>query len=114
MNNSDFIMQHSRQGKFITLITNKDIIEEISDKLHKEFGITRFITNSARGFTVVDSRIIGNLFYVERSILTIFTDDKEAEEIFSFLYNYLEIDKKPGSFMYMGITKNITELKLPQ
>ncbi len=114
MSSPEFLKQNSKKGKFITIITGRDTTDKIIEEVRNKFGISRFTWNTARGLTVVDSRIIGKFFYVEKSIVTILTDDEIAEKVFEFLYNYLEVESKPGSFMYMGEVKNLTELRLTE
>ncbi|MGB9599298.1 MAG: hypothetical protein ACP5QK_09750 [Myxococcota bacterium] len=102
-----------RDGKFITLITSGENSSKIINELKSRFNIDKFFYNSARGLTVVDSRLVGKFFYVEKSIQTILLTDDLADTVFEFLYNYLDISNRPGSFMYMGEIRYLTELNLP-
>lgn len=101
-----------KNGKFITVISGSEKCPAIIEELTKRFNINRFIYNSARGLTVVDSRLIGKFFYVEKGILNILLEDEIADDVFEFIYDYLDISNTPGSFIYMGELKSLTEFNV--
>lgn len=105
---------NKRSGKFITVITEVDNTDKVINGLRNNFNLNSFIIHSARGLTVINSKIIGKFLYVEKVIITILASNEVADSIFEFIYDSLEMLTKAGSFVYMGDVSNLTECELPQ
>jgi len=101
-----------KNGRFITVIGSGEIFTDLISKLKEKYGINEFFNNSARGVTIIDSNIIGKFIYIEKGILTILVDEGISDDVFGFIYQYLDITNKPGSFMYMGEVNHLTQLTL--
>jgi hypothetical protein len=101
-----------KSGRFITVIGSKEVFEDLISKLREKYGVNEFFHNSARGITIIDSNIIGKFIYIEKGILTVLVDEGISDDVFGFIYEYLDIQNKPGSFIYMGEVNHLIQLAL--
>lgn len=109
MNNPLIKTQIEPEGRFITIIIDHGTANSIISALNKEFDIRRFYFNSARGMTLIKSKIIGDFIFVEKDIITIVVQADISNRIFEYVYNLLDVNNRPGSFIYMGETAYISK-----
>lgn len=83
--------------KLIRAYVPKDQAQVLAQKLVDTFGEQRFSFSHARGETMHSH--VERLSYEEKDILQLIVHADQADEIFSALYHWLQLDEQPGSML---------------
>jgi hypothetical protein len=81
---------------------------EMIKRLKEEKGITKANKSSARG-----TSSLHNYRFAEIEILSVVVEEERADEIFSFLYSTLELDKPHHGIIYQNKLGRSSEYLLP-
>lgn len=99
-------MKINEKQKLITCITPKGKALPIAALLYEEKGINTVNVNSGRGG--------GRRGRIEVDVLTVVVSEKQADEIFEFIFYKAEVNKIHGGFMYQGSLKGAIPFILPE
>ena len=102
-------MKTSADNKLITCVIPRGLGSELVESLHAEKGVD--------GVTVAHGRGIsrrGGYFAQEVDILTVVVEAAQADDIFAYLYDRIDIDGSRRRFMYQQPIGLTTEFTLPQ
>lgn len=103
------------KAKMITCLLPKDEATPLLERLYHEKGITTASLNHARGTGMVSPQ--GKKGFgqqIEKDVLNVVVSEREAEEIFEFIYHEGRINRPHGGFMYMGPLERSTVFRLPK
>ena len=100
--------------KLITCILPKGIALTLNEKLMHDKGINTGNINNARGVGHINFQ--GHLRVgdeSEREIFSVVVKADEADEIFEYIHEQAEIDRKHGGIIYQQALHQSTEFVLP-
>jgi hypothetical protein len=100
--------------KLITCILPKGLAFPLIEKLKEEKGINRANINSARGMgkiTPLAYRGVGE--QAEKDILNIIVSQNQADDIFYYIYEEVDINRPHGGIIYMRQLGISTPYTLP-
>lgn len=85
--------------KRITVYAPKDQGQVLAEWVFAEFGIKRFNFSHARGESMHDKPLKSSVFH-EKDVFQVIVNADQAEEVFNALYFKLQLDERPGSFIF--------------
>ena len=94
--------------KQITCVLTKPIAIEIITRLKNEKNIITANSTPARGTSSKSEYIMK-----AQNILTVLVEEKDAEDIFYFLYSELELDQPHQGIIYQEAISRATKYSLP-
>ncbi len=100
--------------KLITCLLPFGVALPLARALKSEKGIVTAHIGNARGvgkLASADHRRLGG--QTEKQILTVVVDEKDAEDLFAFIYFEAEIDRPHGGLIFMSRADNYVPLILP-
>lgn len=95
--------------KLITCIVPRGMGTELVDALHEDKGMVT--TNVAHGRGV--SKRAG-YFSEEVDVLSVVVDQTQADDVFVYLYEVIEVDQTKGRFMYQQALALTNAFKMPE
>jgi len=101
--------------RLITCVLPKGVAPPVLAALAAQFDVPTANINSARGIgkiTPLKYRGLGD--QSEKDILTVMVEEKQADEIFEFIYFEADINRPHGGLMYLQTLGEASHYVLPE